>query len=263
MRASIFGVLSLVLAACGGSTDTVATRYNFAVIAGANQSSVAGEAHLVAPITSQLTRDPQGQFATRVFNFLAPAVAYAQSVGLPGTPVQGAIVCGRVAAFGEPQVVPLCAFTLADGKAANTVQGGTKAGTYNVLFTAQVPSQAPVEDSTTVTVRAGPFASTLFIHGNGFGCWTFFPDFDPRFGGKPFVGDQFNNAIPYRFVTKGPFAHVASDVIGSEGARTFVEDSTTDPATKESQVVTVETATGVIATGTLTAPSAGCVSLDF
>lgn len=254
MRYLLAGLV--LLAACGGSTDTVATRYNFAVIAGANQSSVAGEAHLVAPITSQLTRDPQGQFATRVFNFIAPAVAYAQGTSLPGEPVQGAIVCGRVAAFGEPQVVPLCAFTLADGKAANTVQGGTKAGTYNILFTAQVPSQAPVEDSTTVTVNPGPFASTVFIHGNGFNCWTLFPAID--------VQDQYGNAVPYRFVTKGPFAHVASDVVGTEGARTLVTDGQTNVAS-DFQSVDVEADGKVIATGTLTVPNlqAACVWLKF
>lgn len=258
-------LLLLAVVACGGSTDVRPTRYNFAVIDGANQVSKAGDATLAKSITVQLTRDPQGRFATRVLDFFAPAVAYAQQLSLAGNPVAGEIVCGRESGPGEPKVVPLCAYTLADGKAANTVQGGTKAGTYNILFTAQVPSQAPVVDSTTVTVEAGAYASTLFVHGNGFGCWTYFPDFDPRFGGAPFVGDRYNNAVPYRFVTKGPFAHVMSDIVGSVGARTFVADSLTESARQESQPVSVEDTTGVIATGTLTVPSLspGCVTLSF
>jgi hypothetical protein len=150
---------AFLLAACGASsTDIQPTRYNFAVIDGANQASTAGAALLAKPITAQLTRDPQGKFATRVFDFLAPSIAYAQGIVLSGTPVANAIVCGREALPGEPQVVPLCAYTLADGKAANSVQPGTKAGTYNVVFSAQVPTQMPVKDSTTVTVLAGDVA---------------------------------------------------------------------------------------------------------
>jgi hypothetical protein len=158
-----FLVLGLValLAACGSSTDNTPTRYNFAVIDGKNQASPAGSATLARPITSQLTRDPQGQFASRVLDFLAPEKAYAQGINLAGTPVADAIVCGRVAPVGEPQVVPLCAFTLADGKAANVVQPGTKAGTYNVVFSAQVPAAEPVVDSTTVIVQAGPASLTF------------------------------------------------------------------------------------------------------
>jgi hypothetical protein len=156
MRASILCAAALVLSACGSSTDTLPTRYNFAVIDGRNQASVAGSAQLAKPITSQLARDPNGQFASGLFNWLAPAVAYAQTLTVAGTPVANAIVCGRETLAGEPKVVPLCAFTLADGKAANSVESGTKAGTYNIVFTAQVPTQAPVKDSTTVTVAAGP-----------------------------------------------------------------------------------------------------------
>jgi hypothetical protein len=257
MRAAPLLLLA-TLAACGSSTDTAATRYNFAVIDGRGQTSTAGTATLAKPITSQLTRDPQGQFATRVFDLLAPAKAYAQGLTLAGDPVANAIVCGREAATGEPQVVPLCAFTLADGKAPNVVQPGTKAGTFNMVFTAQVPSQEPVIDSTTVTVEAGPMASTVFVHGTGFQCWTLFPALN--------VKDQYGNAVAYRFVTKGSFAHVASDVLGTEGARTLMADAATDPATPtEFQSVDVEVASGVIATGRLTVPSlaAGCVSLDF
>lgn len=149
----------LVLAACSSSTDTSSTRYNFAVVGGMHQSSTAGSAQLPAPITSQLTRDPEGKFASRVYDFFAPAMAYAQQqIPLPGEPVEGAIVCGREAEPGEPQVIPLCAFTLSDGKAANTVKPGTKAGTFDVVFSAQVQSQQPVVDSTTVIVEAGTAA---------------------------------------------------------------------------------------------------------
>ena len=161
---SIALCLSLIaLTACGGSTDTKAVRYNFAVIDGANQISAAGDAALEKRVTSQLTRDPQGTFATRVLDFFAPAIAYAQALTLSGTPVSNAIVCGREAIAGEPQIVPLCAFTLADGKAANTVVPGTRAGTYNILFTAQVQSQEPVKDSTTVKVLAGPVDGIALI----------------------------------------------------------------------------------------------------
>ena len=252
-------VLALLSIACSSSTDTGPVRYNFAVIGGMNQASVAGASVLATPITSQLTRDPQGKFATRVFDFFAPAVAYAQGLVLSGTPVANAIVCGREATVGEPQVVPLCAFTLADGKAANSVQPGTKAGTFNILFTAQVPSTAPVKDSTTVTVNAGVMASHNFPHGIEFSCWTVFPAIN--------VLDQYSNPVPYRFVTTGTLAHAVSNVLGTEGARTFATDrqSLSVNGVVESQPVTVETAGGVIATGKLTVPnlSAACIWLNF
>jgi hypothetical protein len=141
--------------ACGSATDTPPVRYNFGIVDGRDQRSTAGAAQLAKSVTTQLTRDPQGEFASRVLDFFKPVVAYAQSLSLAGDPVANAIVCGRESAPGEPKVVPLCAYTLADGKAANIVEGGTKAGTYTILFTAQVPSQAPVVDSTTVTVDPG------------------------------------------------------------------------------------------------------------
>jgi hypothetical protein len=198
MRALAALVLALILGACGGSTETQATRYNFGIVDGSNQKSTAGTATLAKPITSQLTRDPQGKFATRVFDFFAPAIAYAQSLTLPGDPIADAIVCGRESAPGEPKVVPLCAFTLADGKAANTVEPGTKAGSYNIVFTAQVASELPVKDSTTVTVEPGPAVNpTNQPAGGG---WdqprlvrvgesiTIVPVIDAR--------DQYGNAIP-------------------------------------------------------------------
>jgi hypothetical protein len=152
-------VALLPLLACGGgSTTPVVVRYNFAVVVGRNQQSTASDAASPTNVTSQLTRDPQGTFASSVVkgvgDFIAP-IAYAQGLTLSGTPVAGALVCGVQTPFGEPQIVPLCAFTLADGKAANTVVGGTKSGIYNVVFYAQVPSQLPVKDSTTFTVQPG------------------------------------------------------------------------------------------------------------
>ncbi len=258
MRRSILSIALFALAACGGSaTDVGPTRYNFAVVDGRNQTSAAGDATLTNRITSQLTRDPQGKFA--VLDFLLPTKAYAQGISLAGEPVAGAIVCGRVAPIGEPQVVPLCAFTLADGKAANVVQPGTKAGTYNILFTAQVPSQEPVKDSTTVVVEAGPMAGTIFLRGRSWGCWTIFPDIG--------VVDQYGNAVPYRFVTTGPLAHVASGVIGAPDARTLVADrlggQPTGTFRGETQAVDVEVASGVIASGQLFVRTAGCVDLEF
>lgn len=156
----LFGTLAFTLACGGGSTDTVPTRYNFAVVDGRNQQVTAQASAPAVRVTSMLTRDPQGTFASRaldrVGDFVLPALAYAQGLVLKGEPVADQIVCGREANPGEPQIVPLCAFTLADGKAANSVVGGTKAGTYQLKFTAQVATQEPVEDSTAFTVAAGP-----------------------------------------------------------------------------------------------------------
>jgi hypothetical protein len=210
------GVIVLLAAiACGGATGTAPapTRYNFAVIDGKNQSSRAGDATLAKPITAELTRDPQGRFATRVFDLLAPTVAYAQGLSLAGDPVANAIVCGRVAPVGEPQVVPLCAYTLADGKAANVVQGGTKAGTYTVLFTAQVPTQEPVVDSTTVTVEAGPAAPDLHVSGP---ILTLPTDTIPANA----VRDIYGNPVPFR-IQGDSLITVAGNVVGTVDARRF------------------------------------------
>lgn len=150
----------IAVAGCGSATEVAPTRYNFGIVDGANQVSTAGTSALQKKITAQLTRDPQGEFAW--VDFLLPTKAYAQGLTLPGDPVADAIVCGREAAEGEPQVIPLCAFTLADGKAVNSVKPGTKAGTFTLLFTAQIASQQPVQDSTTVVVEAGPASQILF-----------------------------------------------------------------------------------------------------
>lgn len=156
MRLTLLCLALVGAFACGGSTDVQPARYNFAVVDGLNQSSTAGTASLAKPITSMLTRDPEGKFATRVIDLLLPIKAFAQTLTLSGTPVAGTIVCGRESADGEPKVVPLCAYTLADGKAVNSVTPGTRAGKFNLLFTAQAPSTVPIQDSTAVTVGAGP-----------------------------------------------------------------------------------------------------------
>jgi hypothetical protein len=258
MRA-LLSLSLLSLAACGSSTDTGPTRYNFAIVDGSNQRAMASSfSPLGKPVTTQLTRDAQGKFASRIFDFFSPSIAYAQGLALAGEPIPNTLVCGRVAPAGEPQVVPLCAFTLADGTAPNKVEVGTLAGTYTILFTAQVPSKEPVVDSTTVIVDPGPAASHVFNKGNGFQCWTIFPANN--------VLDQYGNSVPYRFVTKGPLAHPASDVLGSEGARTLVPDRLSaqpNPPAYESQAVDVEVSTGVIASGSLTVKRADCVDLSF
>lgn len=220
MRA-LFVLSLLSLAACGGtgSTATVPTRYNFGIVDGANQRSVAGTAALAKPVTAMLTRDPQGHYASRVFDWFAPAIAYAQSLTVPGDPVPNKLVCGEETGVGEPKIVPLCAFTLADGKAANSVQGGTKAGTYTMRFTAQVTTQMPVKDSTTVTVEAGALAKNNLTGLTQFGLSPL--AFDN--GTSAYLQDAFGNRIAYRLEVTGP-AHVAGDIFGDLSARTVVAD---------------------------------------
>jgi hypothetical protein len=238
MRKLCLFVLTLAIAACSSSsTAPSATRYNFAVIDGRNQISTAGDATLQRSITSELTRDPQGQFATRVFDFFAPAVAYAQTLTLSGTPVANAIVCGREAKPGEPQVIPLCAFTLADGKAANSVKGGTKAGTYNILFTAQVTAQQPVADSTTVTVIPGPADANFRI----IGAILFSPAVLPADA----VRDAFANAVPFRVVGDANIT-VSDTTTGSVGARTLTFIESTNPNGGTSAIVELRGAGNIL-----------------
>lgn len=206
-------VIALLVAACGSSTDTGRTRYNFAVVDGGNQRSAAGTPSLQKQITSQLTRDPNGTFASRVFDFVAPAKAFAQGLSLAGTPIADQIVCGEETAPGEPKVVPLCAFTLADGRAANSVQGGTKAGVYTMRFTAQVPSQEPVKDSTTVTVEAGPADPNFRITGNPIVS-------SPATLPASAVVDLYGNAVPY-YVVGDANITVSDKTAGSAAARTL------------------------------------------
>jgi hypothetical protein len=206
-------VLAAVLAcSSSSSTDTLPTRYNFAVIDGGNQASVAGTPRLAKPVTSQLARDPAGKFArSGAFDFLFPRAAYAQTLTVPGTPIANAIVCGREAAPGEPQVVPLCAFTLADGKAVNSVEPGTKAGTFNILFTAQVPSQLPVQDSTTVTVLPGPADPNLHTVGADM------PVTIDTVAANAVV-DEFGNPVPFA-IQSDSLITVAGKVAGTVDAR--------------------------------------------
>lgn len=217
MRA-IAGLLLVAIAGCGGgSTDTGPTRYNFAIVDGKNQSSTAGAPTLAKPITAQLTRDPNGKFATRMFDFLAPAIAYAQDIPLSGEPIPGQLVCGEESNPGEPKVVPLCAFTLLDGKAANTIQGGTKAGTYKMRFTAQVESQLPVQDSTNVTVDPGPAnpnyhsSTSAYLH-------------SPAVVDPTAVQDVYGNAVAFRIVSDGRIT-VKGAVVGDVDARTVIFDA--------------------------------------
>lgn len=217
MRVALICLAVVALAACGGATDTKPVRYNFAVVDGANQKSTAGSPVLEKKITAQLTRDPQGEFATRVFDFLAPKLAYAQAINLPGEPVEGAIVCGREALPGEPQVQPLCAFTLADGKAANTVVPGTKAGTFNVVFTAQVTSQEPVKDSTTVIVEAGPANPNYHSSTSPYLQ-------SPAVVDPTAVQDQYGNAVAFSVVSDGRIGVVGATA-GTAEARTVTFDA--------------------------------------
>lgn len=250
MRRPMLCLALLAVAACGGSTDVLRTRYNFAVVDGLNQVSTAGAPVLAKPITAKLTRDPEGKFATRVFDFLAPKLAFAQDLPLSGEPIAGQLVCGRESEPGEPKVEPLCAFTLADGKAPNVVKPGTKAGVYNMVFTAQDVGVLPVKDSTTVTVEAGPMASHKFPAGFGYNCWTVFLPTN--------VLDQYGNPVPYGFTTTGDVAHPASTVLGTADARTLVADKDGEGT------VAVYTATGTITTGKLIVTNSGaCISLQF
>lgn len=248
MRLTLLCLALVGTIACGGSTDVQPIRYNFAVIDGANQKAAAGTSTLAKPITAQLTRDPQGEFA--LFDLLLPTKAYAQGINLAGEPVANAIVCGREALAGEPQVQPLCAFTLADGKAANRVVPGTKAGTFNVVFTAQVPATEPVKDSTTVIVLAGPVTVNRYAQGRvDFGESPFSVDSNGNY-----VMDQYGNPVPYRLAPSLEFAHPVSAVIGEPGARTLVADK------DGSGFVGVVTANGTIISGRLTVSGTGTAS---
>lgn len=195
-------VAALSLAACGGSgtTDTGPARYNFAVVDGSNQVSTAGDVTLSKPITSELTRDPNGTFAKGggVFDFLLPAKAFAQGLTLKGTPVANTIVCGRITASGEPQIVPICAYTDTAGKVPSTIMGGTKAGKFNLLYTAQVPAGSVVADSTSVTVNAGAVTVNQFSsHG---GVILVGPASSPDIV-YHLISDKYGNAVPYKILT--------------------------------------------------------------
>jgi hypothetical protein len=251
--------LAAAIAACGGSTDTGPLRYNFAVIAGKNQESTAGAVTLAAPITTELTRDKNGTFARGAFDFLLPREAFAQSLTMTGVPVAGALVCAREAQPGEPQAVPLCAFTLADGTAPIAIKGGTKAGVFVIAFTAQVQTQLPVKDSTTTIVNAGPVSINRYTGGISiFGQTPLVVDNGP---GDPLVLDAYNNRVPYKLVPSG-FVHAVSDTLGALSARTLVIDA------NGQGTIDVVTKAGVIATGKLTVTAAGnaccnIIRLDF
>lgn len=256
----VAGSLFLMVAAisCGSATDTGPTRYNFAIIDGLDQSGTAGTTTLPKPITAQLTKDPEGRFAARVIDFLLPLKAFAQGLTLPGQPVVGALVCGREAEPGEPTVEPLCGFTLTDGKAPKVVKPGTKAGTYNIVFSAQAVGESPIKDSTTVTVEAGPMVVNRwlsYLSVSGLSPHTF--DNGPE---DVFVQDAYGNRVPYRLEVTGP-AHVLGTELGTLDARTIVADPeglcsnncSGDISTRPEHWGTLKVVTkaGTIATGSL------------
>lgn len=252
MMRSVFLAIpfAYALTACGETTTAPrALRYNFGVVDGANQVSTAGVPTLGQPITSQLTRHEQGKFA-RLQRIILPPFAYAQGLVMPGIPVAGAIVCAREADPGEPKAFPLCAFTDVNGKAPITIQGGTKAGAFRVLFTAQVQSQQPVRDSTTVTVEAGPITFNFFtlcgsLTGGPVPTWTV----DNIPNGQPLVRDQFGNRVPYKLVVTGDVATVQGDTLGTLAARTLVK------VKEGTATVSVVSKTATIATLPLTVSS--------
>lgn len=275
MRHFTLAAAVLSLAACGDGKaliDPGPTRYNFGIVDGANQSSVAGANQLPQPITSQLTKDPGGKFATRLKNFVLPVIAFAQGLQMPGEPVAGALVCAREAGPGEPTAFPLCAFTLGNGKAPITIKGGTKAGVHHVVFSAQVPAEEPVKDSTVVTVEAGPPTIIVINEGGSYPGRA-----SPGVFPADMLRDQFGNLVPFRLIvdsiptglrsisTGQPvagaapkyFAHTVGDTIGTVAARTIAVDSAGPVLSAGSSPAIVVgtfrilTAQGVVATGSI------------
>jgi hypothetical protein len=278
MMRRLLSAVALVaaIAACGGSgTDTGPLRYNFGVVAGKNQISTAGAATLGAPITTELTRDKNGTFARGPFDFLLPNAAFAQALTMPGTPVAGALICAQQSAAGEPQAVPLCAFTLADGTAPIAIKGGTKAGTFVMAFTAQLQTQMPVKDSTTVTVNAAQASYSTLDHGTSYPTRA-----APGVFPADILVDSYGNVVPFRIVVDSAptglkplvtgqstvgfaapraFAHAMGDTIGTIAARTIVVDSAgpilqkgSDPAIILGTIQLV-TAQGVVGRGSIQA----------
>jgi hypothetical protein len=154
-----FALLALagtIMGCGGGSTDTTPDRYNFKVIRGLNQVTIAGSPTLGQPVVSKLTRDPAGQFASRsLWDAFLPRIAFAQDVTVQGSPVAGGVVCAPLPKPGEPVPFSICTNTLADGTAPFAFTAGTKAGTYNLKFVAQTETASLVTDSTTLKVDPG------------------------------------------------------------------------------------------------------------
>lgn len=220
MRSPVFLAAALLGAtACGGSTDVGATRYNFKVIRGLNQTAAAGSSKVGNPIVSKLTTAPDGQFASRSrWNFLRPRVAFAQEISVKGNPVVGGVVCAPIPKAGEPTPFSICTNTLADGTAPFAYTPGTKAGVYNIKFVAQTETSSLVTDSTTLIVEAGPadpnYRGSLgnpYLH-------------SPAVIDSTAVQDQYGNAVAYRIVSDGRVT-VIGTTLGQVDARTIVFDA--------------------------------------
>lgn len=166
---TVLTVLLLAMA-CGGSGSTeppAVQRLAHGIVAGNNQSTVAGTAQLSGAVVEQMVQNASGTLSLRripdtwqdrAVDWLVPR-AFAQGTVVNGSPVVGAVVCAvnvdttyKLTAF-----VP-CTNTDADGKAVFFFTPGTKAGVAKAEIRGTYQSQPAVFD----TARATVIASTPY-----------------------------------------------------------------------------------------------------
>lgn len=195
---------------------------NHGIVSGQNQVVAAGagsqasKTTLPEPVVERLTRLSTGQLQLqrvdpeRLLDVLVPR-AYAQGTKtvVNGSPVPGAVVCVDEASTLVPFV--RCTNTDAQGHATFFFTASTKAGKHTGEIRGTVNNAAAVFDTAVATVIAGPPDPNQQ--------WNFGPMPSPATMHPQFVGDVYQNAVPFRIVGDGRLT-VLGDTVGTVAART-------------------------------------------
>jgi hypothetical protein len=166
---------AFALAACGGSGGGTTEpppppgALALGLVAGQDQTVVAGSQRLADPVVGRLVRQANGRVAfhrlspleaglRRVGDFLVSPL-YAQGTVVDGAPVAGAVVCA-VSVDPIRTLVPFtpCTNTDANGKATFFFTPGTAAGEAMAEIRGTVGGEPAVFDTAMATVTPGPLA---------------------------------------------------------------------------------------------------------
>lgn len=194
------------------------------IVSGQNQTVVAGTVDLPDPVVQRIVRTADNrivmyrvrQAPKRVLDFLVPS-AYAQGTEQGGTVVNGSPVPGAVVCAEEGPDVKLVPFTRCTNTDANGqamfffAVESQRADSYPAEIRGTVENEPAVFDTAVAIVVAGDVDPNLD--------WNFSAGPSPALIDSQFVGDPYQNPVPFRIVSDGRLT-VTGDTVGTRAART-------------------------------------------